>query len=244
MRLPPALLCLATAAVLAAVPATARAQWQPVPAPLAADSTLLSISASGHASAAPDIARISAGVVTLASDSQQAQRENAQRMQQVMAAIKAAGIADADVQTGSILLHPQYRHVDNESPRISGYQASNTVNITVRDLARLGRVLDALAAQGANQIDGPRLEIEQPAPLYRQARIAALAQARAQADTYARELGLRVRRVVSVSEGGQGGGMPMPVMARMASDAMYETPVAAGQNRVSVQVDAVFELGR
>lgn len=242
MRLTPALLALATALALAA-PA-ADAQVQPVPAPLAADSTLLSINASGHASAAPDIARISAGVITQAADSQLAQRGNAERMQKVMAAIRAAGIADADVQTGSIQLHPQYRHSQNEVPQISGYQASNTVNITVRDLGRLGRVLDALGSEGANQIDGPRFDIDRPEPLYRQARIAALAQARAQADTYARELGLRVRRVVSLGEGGQGGGMPMPMMARMSSDAMVETPVAAGENRVSVQIDAVFELGR
>lgn len=243
MRLSPALLALSCSLALAMAPARAQAPWQAQPAPLAADSTLLTLSASGHASAAPDIARISAGVVTQSADSQQAQRDNATRMQRVMAAIAAAGISAADVQTAGISLSPQYQHAENQPPRITGYQASNTVNITVRDLARLGKVLDALASEGANQIDGPRLEIEQPAPLYQQARVAALATARAQADTYARELGLCVRKVVSLSEGASGG-MPGPMLYRSANIAEMDTPVAAGQNRVSVQLDAVFELGR
>lgn len=216
------------------------------PVPLAADATVLTLSTSAQASATPDIARISAGVVTQAADSNGALRQNATRMTAVLAAVKAAGIAATDVQTGAITLSPQYRYAENQPAVITGYQANNSVNIKVRDLARLGQVLDALAAQGANQIDGPNFSIDQPEPLYRQARIEALAKARAQADTYASQLGLRVRRVVSLSEAGQGGGMPVPMMAMRASNKaeMMDTPVAAGESAVSVNLDVVFELGR
>lgn len=216
------------------------------PVPLAADATVLSVSTSAQASATPDIARISAGVVTQAADSNNALRQNATRMAAVLAAVKAAGISASDVQTGAITLNPQYRYAENEPAVITGYQASNSINLKVRDLARLGQVLDALAAQGANQIDGPSFAIDKPEPLYQQARIDALASARAQADTYASQLGLRVRRVVSLSEAGHGGGMPVPVMAMRASSKaeMMDTPVAAGESQVSVNLDVVFELGR
>ena len=105
-------------------------------------------------------------------------RQNAQQMDKVLAAIKAAGIAERDVQTSGVSLNPQYRYADNEAPKITGYQASNTVSLKVRDIAKLGKVLDALAAQGANQINGPSFEIDQPEPVYDEARPAALKKAR------------------------------------------------------------------
>ena len=113
----------------------------------------------------------------------------------------------------------------------------------MRNLARLGQVLDALAAQGANQINGPSFAIDQPEPLYQQARLDALRQARTQADTYASALGLKVRRVISLSEGSHTPA-PMPLMAmRSAAKAEMDTPIAAGQSSVQVQLDVIYELG-
>jgi len=163
-----------------------------------------------------------------------------------MAAIKAAGIAERDIQTSGINLSPQYRYADNEAPKITGYQASNTVSLKVRDITRLGKVLDSLAAQGANQINGPSFEIDQPEPVYDEARLAALKKAQARAETYAKSLGLRVRRIVSISEGSSGGfrpPMPMMAMAR-AGKAEMDTAVAPGETTLSVSLDVVFELGR
>ena len=176
-----------------------------------ADGTLLNVSAQAEARRVPDVATISAGVVTQAVDGNTAMRENAEQMAKVMAAIKAAGIAERDVQTSGVNLSPQYRYAENEAPKITGYQASNTVSLKVRDIAKLGKVLDALAAQGANQINGPSFEIDQPEPVYDEARLAALKKAQARAETYAKALGLRVRRIVSISEGG-GFQPPMPMM--------------------------------
>lgn len=134
------------------------------------DGTLLSVSAQAEARRVPDIATISAGVVTQASDANAAMRANAQQMEKVMAAIRAAGIGDRDIQTSGISVNPQYRYAENVPPTITGYQASNTVNLKVRDVAKLGKVLDALVASGANQVNGPSFEIDQPEAVYDEAR--------------------------------------------------------------------------
>lgn len=236
-------LALALAFAFGSPAMTAAAQTPAVQA--STDGTLLSVSARGEASRAPDIATATAGVVTQAADANAAMRQNATRMEQVMAAIRAAGVADRDVQTTGINIHPTYRHVENEEPRISGYSASNTVSLKVRDIGRLGEVLDALVASGANNVNGPSFGIDQPEAVYDEARRKALDQARARADMYAGALGLRVRRIVSISEGG-GFQPPQPMYAMRAAVAMdsASTPVATGENTLSVNLDVVFELGR
>ncbi|GGK07283.1 SIMPL domain-containing protein [Luteimonas terricola] len=224
--------------------AMSAAAQTPASTQVASDGTLLSVSARGEASRAPDIATASAGVVTQAADANAAMRENAAQMTRVMTAIRAAGVAERDIQTTGINIHPSYRHVENEEPRISGYNASNTVSLKVRDIAKLGEVLDALVASGANNVSGPSFGIDQPDAVYDEARRKALDQARARADMYAEALGLQVRRIVSISEGG---GMqqprPMFAMRAMAMDS-ESTPVAAGENTLEANLEVVFELGR
>ena len=231
-------------APLAVLALSAPAAGQTATAPLPADATLLSVSAQAQASRAPDIATVSAGVVTQAADGNGAMRQNAELMNKVLAALKAAGVAEKDVQTSGIHLQPQYRYAENQPPAITGYQASNTVNVKLRDVSKMGKVLDALVASGSNQINGPSFGIDEPEPLYDQARLDALKLAQARAETYAKALGLRVRRIVSIGEGGGAVPMPMPRMAMMKADAFESTPVAAGESSVSVSLDVVFELGR
>lgn len=222
---------------------TAQAQTAPAYT-LPADATILNVSADAEASRVPDIARLSAGVVTQAVDGNTAMRQNAEQMTKVVAAIKAAGIAEKDVQTSGINLSPQYQYKEGEAPKITGYQASNTVSLKVRDVSRLGKVLDALAAQGANQINGPSFEIDNPEPVYDEARIAALKKAQQRAETYARQLGLKVRRIVSISEGRSGGVRPVMMMATRAKSDAMDTPVSPGETTLSVNLDVTFELAR
>ena len=203
--------------------------------------TLLSVSSEAEARRVPDIARVSTGVVTQAADANAAMRANAEQMNQVIAAIRRAGIAERDIQTGGINLHPQYRHAENQPPTITGYQASNTVDITVRDMARLGSTLDALVAGGANQINGPSFDVDDKESAYDEARRAAVEKARKRADMYARTLGMRVRRIVSISEGGSVG-PPMPMMAMARMEKSSDTPISPGENALSVSLDVVFEL--
>lgn len=205
--------------------------------------TLISISAQGEASQAPDTANLSAGVVTEASDSNAAMKANAEQMETLMQAIKKAGIDDKDVQTSGISLNPRYDYQPNRERQLVGYQARNTVSITVHKLDELSKVIDALAAAGANQIHGPSFTIGEPEPLLAEAREKALKQAQARAKSYAESLGTEVLRIVSISEGSHGG-MPRP-MARMEMAAAKDsasTPIAPGESTVSVNMELVFEL--
>lgn len=242
MPLRPLILAIALAI---GAPMTACAQTATGPA-VSTDGTLLSVSASADAKRVPDVATISTGVVTQAADANAAMRANAAQMDKVMAAVRGAGIAERDIQTSGISLNPNYKYAENTPPTIIGYQASNTVNVKVRDLSKLGKVLDTFVAQGANQINGPSFEVDKPDEAYDEARIAAIKKSQARAETYANALAMRVRRIVSISEGGASFPRPMPVMRMQAADAMMakETSVSPGESTLSVNVEVVFELGR
>lgn len=232
---------LAPLLLLAAVPAFAQ-MTQPT---VGVNGTLLNVSSSAEATRIPDVARISVGVVTQAVDSNSALRANAQQMDKVMAAVKKSGIAERDVQTSGVNLNPQYKYEDNKAPQIVGYQASNTVNIKVRDISKLGQVLDTLAAQGANQINGPMFSIDQPEPVYNQARMDALKKAQVRAETYAKALNLRVVRIVSIDETNNGGFQPMAVLsAALRAAKEFNSPISPGETTLSVTLNVVFELGR
>lgn len=247
-RAPSGTLALALAAVLALGTigmSSAHAQTSPAIAGVSADGTLLSVSAMAEARRVPDIATVSTGVVTQGADANAAMRSNAEQMSKVVAAIRAAGIAERDVQTSGLNLMPQYHYTENQPPRITGYQASNNVNIVVRDIGRVGKLLDALVATGANQISGPSFDVDDKESALDEARQTALEKARKRAELYAKSLGMQVRRIVSISETGRMA-HPVPVMGmRMEkASAMADTPVAPGENVMSMSLDVMFELGR
>ncbi len=212
---------------------------------LPADATLLQVSAHGETNRAPDLAQISAGVVTQNIDANSAMRANAQRMSAVIASLKQAGVAERDIQTSSISLEPQYKYIANQRPTITGYQVSNTVNVRLRDLAKIGDVLDALVKQGANSINGPTFTIDKPDAAMDEARTDAIKHAQARADLYAAATGLKVRRIVSISESGEVAQPPRPMMMAMKmADANVSTPIATGENSIGVDLNVVYELGR
>lgn len=231
----------ATAAGLTLTTVSASAQeTRPMMVPI--DGTVLEISADGTSTRIPDLAVIQAGVVTQAATAGDAMRQNSTRMATVLAALRRAGIAERDIQTSSVSLSPQYRYAQNEPPVITGYQASNQVTVRFRDIAKSGTILDALVSQGANNISGPNLTIDKPEAALDEARTAAVATARARAELYAKAAGLRVDRILSISESSA---MPVPprpmMMARMeaASDA---TQVVAGESELTVSLSVRFVL--
>ena len=226
-----------------ALASPASAQESPRPAqPLTG--TRLELSATGEVSRIPDVALISAGVTTQASTATDALAQNATRMERVRGALKRAGVADRDIQTASINLSPQYRYPTNEQPVLTGYQASNQLSVKFRDIRASGRILDALVGQGANQINGPTLSIDKPDAALDEARGKAIAIGRARAELYARSLGMRVMRVVSVSEaGGWTAPPPRPmVMMARAESADAKTAVDPGEQQLQVTVAMSFEL--
>ncbi|WP_347717819.1 SIMPL domain-containing protein [Sphingomonas sp.] len=204
--------------------------------------TRLDISATGEATRVPDIAIISAGVTTQAATATDALGQNATRMERVRAALKRAGVADRDIQTASISLQPQYKYVENQAPILTGYQASNQLSVKFRDIRASGKILDALVGEGANQINGPNLTIDHPEAALDEARGKAIATGRARADLYARALGMRVIRVISVSEsGGYSSPPPQPIMAR-AQMADAKTSIDPGEQQLQISVAMAFEL--
>lgn len=211
-----------------------------------ATGTVLDISAEGRTTRVPDIATIRAGVVSQGATAAAALSDNAQRMARVLAAVKRAGVADRDLQTATVQLQPQYRYGENVPPTITGYQATNTLSVRFRDIAKSGNVLDALVAQGANQIDGPNLSIDRPDAALDEARTDAVRRAQARAELYAKAAGMRVTRIVSITESGaDAGGPERPMMIRaMAarSDAMEKTSIAPGERDVTVNVSVRFLL--
>ncbi|HVM38182.1 MAG TPA: SIMPL domain-containing protein [Sphingomicrobium sp.] len=234
---------LAAAAIAGAVPAAAQTDTVAVPVQ-AVTGTRLDVSATGEVRRVPDLAIISAGVVTRSTGASAAIQENAQRMERVRAALRAAGIAERDIQTSNISLNPEYRYAENQPPQLVGYTASNQVSVRFRDIRNTGRILDALVAQGANQINGPSLTIERPEAALDEARTRAIAAGRARAELYARALGMRVVRLLSVSESG-GYSAPLPQMEIMVTGsrmAAPDTKIDPGEQRLQVTVGMSFEL--
>ena len=235
-------LILSAALALSVLPlAPAAAQVQP--APVLLEGTRLDVVATGEVSRVPDLARISAGVVSVAPTATAALAQNATQMASVRAALKRAGIADRDIQTSAINLYPDYRQdPQGANPQIIGYRASNEVTVRFRDIAATGRILDALVAQGANQISGPMLAIDKPEAALDEARTQALANARARAELYARSLGMRVTRILSVSEAAGFMPPPRPMAVRNMAADEAATQIVPGEQTLNVALTVSFEL--
>ena len=241
---------LAAAALAFAAPA-AFAQSQPQGgAPMMvhamAERPALNLSAYGEVRTAPDMATISFGVVTEAATAAEAMSQNAARMNQVMAALRRAGIAERDVQTSGLNLSAQYDYVQNEPPRLRGYQANNRVTVTINDLARVGTTADAVVAAGVNQINGISFGLNDPQTAENAAREAAVRALRAKAELYARATGMRLVGLRSLTESGGYQPSPPPMyrmeMAQAAQDS--STPVAPGELTLRVNIQGVYEVAR
>ncbi|KAF0186213.1 MAG: hypothetical protein FD163_881 [Hyphomonadaceae bacterium] len=206
--------------------------------------SILNINTTADLKQAPDIAMVSAGVVTQHRSARNAMADNATKMSAAFAALRAAGIAERDLQTAGINLSPQYVYEENKPPRLTGYQVTNTVNVKIRDMTKIGPVLDALVAQGINQISGPNFQIEDSDAALDRAREEAMRKAMRRGELYARGAGMRIKRVVSINESGgyQPQPQPMVMMSRMAADVAQQTPVASGEVTMSIQLSVQFEL--
>jgi uncharacterized protein YggE len=214
------------------------------PARAAEDLATLTLSAEGVSQQAPDMATISLGVVTVASTPGEALNQNAEQMTKVMAALRNAGLADRDIQTNRLSVSPKYVFSRGEPPVLRGYEAANQVTAKVRDLRRLGPILDSTVSVGANSAGEVSFGLSNPLTAQNAAREAAVKALKAKADLYARATGYSGVRLTALSEGDftpqprSKGIPPLPVPPVGASP----TPVAPGELNVSIQVNGVFEL--
>ena len=207
----------------------------------AAAEPVITVTGQGEVTAAPDIATVSVGVEVSAPRADEALALNAARMAEIFAAIAAAGIDRKDVQTSQISLNPQWDSQTksyDEPLRITGFLATNIVSVRLRDIGRLGTVLDSLTATGANRIQGIGFGLADPRPQIDQARELAVQDALRKASLYAAAAGLRLGPILSIDEGG---GTAPPPAYRM--EAMLEaTPVAEGEVSYSAAVTMRFRL--
>lgn len=168
---------------------------------IAAQAPVVELSVSETVDAKPDIVEIGAGVTSQAYTAVEAMRINAREMTAVIERLKALGIDKADIQTTGINLSAQYDYDQAERRQVfRGYQASNRVSVTLREVKRAGEVLDALVAAGATDLSGPRFALDDDTEARAQARKAAFTKARAQAEEYARWSGYTGVRLLEVSE--------------------------------------------
>lgn len=205
---------------------------------------MLTITATGTASAAPDEARIIVGVEGTGYTAREAMAANTAQMQAVFEALSQFAIGDDHISTTGISLNPRYDHSQGAQPRIIGYHVSNQINVTVDEITLLGRVLDMIVAAGANNIRNVSFAIADTAELEAEARQAAAKLARKKAEDYAAALGTEIRGVVSISEAGGGHyPQPMPEMMMMrAADSAGPVPVAARDVDIQASLSVVFEI--
>jgi len=230
------------AVALAGLLAAGAAQAEPDPA---FATTTLNLSAHGETAVTPDEATITLGVQTKAGGAGAAMAQNAQRMSAVITALRGAGITEKDIRTSNLSLAAQYDYAPNTAPRLNGYQASNDVTVTIKDLARLGPAIDAVTNAGANQINGIGFGLKSAQAAEDAARVQAVKALRAKAELYAEASGYHIVRLISLTESGDGGYQPVrPMAMAMAKSAVQGVPVSAGELTVRADVSAVFELAR
>lgn len=227
---------LALAGLLAAAPAAF------------ADDRLITVTGEGSATAAPDLATVSVGVQVQADTAQEAVAQNATRMTAVFEALKAAGIDDKDVRTSNFSLGPRYDWVQEGQGGgrqvLRGYEVSNTVNVRLTDISKVGPTLDALVGAGANQSAGVNFDIENRDELLKAARRDAALSARAKAQEYAETLGVTLGKLNGLSEQVSGPSFPVVAFARAAAapQAAPPTPISGGEQSISVTVTGTWEI--
>lgn len=228
-------LCLAAASTLAVVMAhNVPASAQTVPPPT------ITVSGEAMVSVAPDLAHIDGGVTTEAKTAREASEANNRAMAALLPALKAAGIAEADIQTSRISLYPQSTPTRPNGPmQITGYRASNRVSIRIRDITKVASTIDALVAAGANEIGGIHFSVSQQSKLRDEARVKALEDARRKAEIYAKAANVRLGTPVSISEEGPGG-PPVPMRASFKAEAA--TSVSPGEEVLRVSVNVSYEI--
>lgn len=233
--------CAALAAVIVLIAPPLSAQESP-----SARRPTLTAMGEARVTATPDIANFSTGVVSAAKTAGEALAENTKAVAEVIAAVKAAGVESRDISTSGFSVMPQYAQVKRdgaEAQRIVGYEVRNSVSVRLRDLTKLGTLLDEVVTKGSNQIGGISFDLADPSKLEEQARAAAVKDARRQAEIMAEAGGVRITRVLSIVE--DGGAAPMPRMFAAAPMAMAErkaVPVEAGEQEVQARVTLTFEI--
>src|SRR6266446_7010104 len=192
----------------------------------------------------PDTAVLVLAVVTQSAQAITAQQENARKSDAVTTAVKNIAGSSAEIKTSDYTLQPRYDYRENQLPKIIGYDARNTLIVTMSDLKNVGAAIDAASRAGANSIDSIAFVLRQTSPARGQALADATQQAMNKARSIAQALGGHVSRVVEENEGSTVASEP-----RMDDDSMTldkskrtATPIVAGQLSITSNVQLIVEI--
>lgn len=202
----------------------------------------IAIAAEGKVTARPDIASISAGVMTEKKTVVEAQKENTAKMNAIIAKIRSFGVSDDDVKTTNYSIYPQYDWVNNRQVE-RGFQVSQNVEVKVRDLAKIGDILAAVGELGANQVGGVTFTIDEPEELRQQARLKGLEAAKKKAQALADAAGVKLGKVVGFSE--SEGYTPSPMYYAKAEGmggGSAAPSIESGSQDVIVNVSVMYEI--
>jgi uncharacterized protein len=200
------------------------------------------VSGTGRVAVEPDLADLRLGVAVSRPTVDAARAEAARLMDAILSAVDSAGVARKDVRTALLSVQPRYDYRESRAPALSGYELANVVEVTVRDLTKLGDVVDGTLAAGATSMDGLAFRVADPAPAEAEARRRAMAEARARADVLAEAAGVAIVGIADIVEGGPGR-PPIPYLKaeRMAlAAADVSTPVESGSLEVAVTITVTY----
>jgi uncharacterized protein YggE len=191
----------------------------------------------------PDLAVVSLAVTVQDKDAGRARDEANRRASAILERLGAQGLAEADIQAPSLIVHPTYDY-SRGKPKITGYEASRPMTLRIRDVSLLGAILDGLVDDGATQVHGTAMELAEPEAAAREALASAVAVARARAEALAQAAGLSLGDPIRIEEGGEPGPAPFPrgAMMRLAADESAPTEVATGEIEISASVRVWFAL--
>jgi uncharacterized protein YggE len=202
------------------------------------------VTGEGSVGAAPDFARVTLGVTSTGKNAGEAMAANAKAANALVSLIKSEGVAPADIQTSEVSISPMFSQPppgQQTAPTITGYSVSNNVAVTLRDIPRLGALLDKAVTAGANSIYGVGFGHNDPSALLDKGRPLAVADARRKAEIYASAGGARIGRLMVLTE--EAGRQPAVAFSRAyAAGAVAPTPIEAGEDKLTVTVTARFEL--
>jgi uncharacterized protein len=205
------------------------------------DAGTIVVTGTGRVSVEPDLADLRLGVAVARPTVDSARAVAAGTMEAILTAVAVAGVERRDVRTALLSVQPRYEYRENQPPALAGYDLSNVVEVTVRDLGRLGEVIDGTLGAGATSLDQLSFRVADPEAPEREARLRAMAAARARADVLAEAAGLAIVGVSDIVEGGSPP-VPMPRVKaeRMMLAADTATPVEAGSMEISVDVTVSY----